>query len=582
MAATLLSSTTRYAPPQQDRVRYVALKNRLWSERASFDASWRELAEYIAPRRVRFTTTDRNRGERRDQFIIDSTARFSARTLASGQHSGLTSPARPWFKLTTPDPGLADAGPVKEWLHIVTDRLRVILAGSNVYNMLPILYGDMGTFGSSAMAIVEDPKTLIRCYAYPLGSWATGLDSRQHPTTFVREYQLTVRQIVETFGRQGREIDWTNISVTVRNLWDQGHYEASVDVCWTVMPNENARPGGLSRHLPWISTYCELGQESGQLLAVKGFHEFPIVAPRWDVTGEDTYGTDCPGMTAIGDVKQLQIMERRKGQAIAKQINPPLQAPETMRSQKPSVFPGDVSYVDLQHAKDGFRPVYEVELNLQNFIADQNLTRQRIQRAYFEDLFLMLAQSEQVQPITAEEVRARQEEKLIVLGPGLERTNDELLSPLIDRTFAIAQRAGLLPDPPDALDGVDLKIEYTSILAEAMKLVGVAGLDRFVSTMGAIAQTYPEVRHKIKPFQLVNDYADMLGVDPRILQTDEDAPAAAPAAAKAVADAQQAQTTALNAKAARDAAAAPLGTDSALDRVVTAAAQQSGGAPPAV
>jgi hypothetical protein len=581
MGATLLSTTSPYAAPRHTRDRYLTLKTRLWSERASFDASWRELADYIAPRRVRFTTTDRNRGERRDQFIIDSTARFSARTLASGLHSGLTSPARPWFKLTTPDPDLAESPDVKIWLHTVTDRLRVFLAGSNVYNMLPILYGDMGTFGSSAMAIVEDPKTLVRCYAYPLGSWATGLDARQRTTTFVREFQLTVRQIVEMFARQGREIDWSVTSTTVRNLWDRGDYEASVDVCWTVMPNEDARPHGFARHLPWISTYCEIGQEARDtMLQVSGFHEFPVVAPRWDVTGEDTYGTDCPGMTAIGDVKQLQIMERRKGQAIAKQINPPLQAPETMRSQKPSVFPGDVSYVDLQHGKDGFRAIYEVELNLANFVADQNLTRQRIQRAYFEDLFLMLAQSQQVQPITAAEVAARQEEKLIVLGPVLERTNDELLSPLIDRTYAIAARAGLLPEPPDALDGVELKIEYTSILAEAMKLVGVAGLDRFVSTIGAIAQTYPEVRHKIKPFQLVNDYADMLGVDPRILQTDEDATAAAQAEAQAQKDAADAVNNAANAKAARDAAAAPLGTNSALDRVVTtAAAQQPGGVP---
>ena len=51
------------------------------------------------------------------------------------------------------------------------------------------------------------------------------------------------------------------------------------------------------------------------------------MVPRWDVTGDDSYGTWSPGLIALGDVKQLQLMQRRKAQAIEKAINPPLVGP---------------------------------------------------------------------------------------------------------------------------------------------------------------------------------------------------------------------------------------------------------------
>jgi hypothetical protein len=145
---------------------------------SGFDSHWGELAEYIIPRRTRFWTGDKERGDKRNQKIIDSTARFSARTLASGLHAGLTSPARPWMKLTTPDPDLAKFGPVKEWLHEVTMRMLTVFAQTNLYNAFPVVYGDLGVFGTAAVGILPDSKDLFRCYPYALGSFALGLNTR--------------------------------------------------------------------------------------------------------------------------------------------------------------------------------------------------------------------------------------------------------------------------------------------------------------------------------------------------------------------------------------------------------------------
>src|SRR6266850_1681778 len=166
-----MATATEYTSDLTKCQQYERIRSQLYLERTSFESHWRELGDYILPRRTRFFITDKNRGERRSQKIIDSTATFAARTLRSGMHAGLTSPARPWMKLTVPDPDLAEFGTVKEWLHTVTQRMLTLFAKSNLYNVLPMVYGDMGVFAIGAMAVLDDTRDLFRCYSYPVGSY---------------------------------------------------------------------------------------------------------------------------------------------------------------------------------------------------------------------------------------------------------------------------------------------------------------------------------------------------------------------------------------------------------------------------
>ena len=159
----------------------------LRSERESFMPHWRDLSDYVMPRRARYTIAERNKGDRRNKKIIDSTATLAMRNLMAGMMSGLTSPARPWFSLTTPDPSLGEFGPVKTWLDDVTKRMRTIFLKSNLYNALPLLYCDQGLFGTSAMAVLEDDQDVIRCYSFPIGSYCLAQSHRHTVDTFVRE-----------------------------------------------------------------------------------------------------------------------------------------------------------------------------------------------------------------------------------------------------------------------------------------------------------------------------------------------------------------------------------------------------------
>jgi hypothetical protein len=240
------------------------------TERSSFDTHWREISDFLQPRRSRFSVSDRNRGDRRNQNIIDSTGTFALRTLSSGLHAGLTSPSRPWFRLGLPDPDLAKHKPVQAWLHEVARRMAIVFAGSNLYNALPTVYGDMGLFGTAAMALLPDEKDLIRGYVYPVGSYNLGLDNRGMVTTFTREYEQSVRQTVEDFGGEygrpllpGAMIDWSNLSTAVKDHWDRGNYEVPVRVLWVITPNPEYRPDNpRSKYMRFTSCHVEITGES--------------------------------------------------------------------------------------------------------------------------------------------------------------------------------------------------------------------------------------------------------------------------------------------------------------------------------
>ena len=520
---------------QSKKQKYEILRGQLDYERQSFKSHWQDLADYITPRRARFFVTDANRGERKNQKIIDSTATLAVRTLSSGMMSGITSPARPWFKLSTDNPSFNEIGAVKEWLHDSSQRMSAVFLKSNLYNSLPLLYKDLGTFGTGCIAVLPNDDKVIHTQSFPIGSYWIGKDSTGKVNVFMREFRMTVDQLIEQFGyegsRDGKPV-WDRFSAFVKSEWDKNNRQTWVDVRHVVMPNDEYDPRRLhSKYKKFISCYYEAGTAAGntqsvsltaddKLLSEKGFNYFPILCPRWEVSGEDVYATDCPGMTALGDIKQLQIGEKRAAQAIEKMVNPPMSAPISMKGSKLSTLPGDVSYVADASGQQGFKPVHEVNPRIAELEGKQEQVRQRIRKAFFEDLFLMLSNIDRRQ-ITAREIEARHEEKLLALGPVLEQLNIDLLDPLIDITFYEMLERNMFAPIPEELKGVPLKIEYISVMAQAQKLVGISGIERFSGFVAQVAGLNPEVLDKYDLDQAIDVYGDITSIPPSLIRTDD-------------------------------------------------------------
>lgn len=490
--------------------------NALKTERSSWDAHWREIAELMSPRLSRFNVTDANDGKKKHGKTHDNTAIFAARTLAAGMMSGITSPARPWFALGLEDSDLAESGQVKAWLHEVTLKLRRVMAASNTYNTLHSAYRELGLFGTWADILVPDFENILHHYPLTVGQYSLAADEKGVVNTLAREVRMTVEQCVRMFGRDA-------VSQTVRNLYDNGQYTPWVSVYHLITPRRDRDTRKRdARNMPFRSVWFEAASNSGEdkPLRDSGFNRFPALCPRWDVTGEDVYGSS-PGMDALGDTKQLQFQQLRKAQAIDYQVAPPLQVPTSYKDQANNRMPGGVMYVDQVGAGGGVRSAFEVNLRLDYLLADIQDVRERIRQAFYADLFLMLASQPANSRMTATEVAERHEEKLLMLGPVLERLHNELLSPLIDYAFDRLLEAGALPPIPRELQGVaEIKVEFISILAQAQRMTATNGTERLLTTTMAMANARPEVLDKINFDQVVDDFAEAFGVNPEIVVPD--------------------------------------------------------------
>jgi len=507
----------------------------LKSERSSFIPLYRELSDYHLSHRGRFLTSDRNKGHKRNTRQINNTSRLSARTLASGMMAGITSPARPWFRLGTGNSDLAEIASVKEWLHKVQNIMYRVFAGSNIYNSLHMLYSELGVFGTAPMGVFADFDSVIWCKPYTVGSYVLGTNEKNIVDTFYREYEISVAQCIKQFGKE-------NCSNQVNQMWDKGNSESWIKIVHAIEPNDDRDSNSpLSTDMKFRSVYYEAdrghGADEDKFLRESGFKTFPILAPRWDLTGEDIYAPDCPGMTVLGDTKTLQLAEKRSYQALDKVVSPPLQGPSSLRNKIEGGVVGANDIVFNDEAGNGLKSIYDFRPDMAAIDRKIQDAEDRIKRGFYEDLFLMLANSDRRQ-ITAREVAEKHEEKLLMLGPVLERLHTELLDPLIDRTFQMLQEAGVLPTPPEELQDQELNTTYISVLAQAQRLVATGSIERVSQFAGNLAAIWPEARHKVDSLQAVDDYAEALGVNPKIIRSDDQANAIVAAEKEALAKAQ--------------------------------------------
>lgn len=487
------------------------------SVRLSFWAHWGQLAEVYLPRRYKWFVTPNqyNKGAQINQSIIDETGVIAARTLASGMMSGLTSPTKPWFKLGLHDLQKVDFGPAKVWLAECERRILRVLSESNFYQALGTLYHDNAVFGSAALLIYEDAQDVIRCYNPCLGEFFFDADARLSVGTFAREFTLNLQQLVQQFGLD-------NVSPSSAQGYKSGGATRTQEVVvqHMVEPNtliyDGEQPLGylVPKKFKFREVYWEINAQGGALLQASGFNEQPFVGARWDTVSNDAYGRS-PGMDALPATKQLQIEQRRKGQAIDKIVNPPMVASVSMKNEPASILPGAITYVSNME-KDGFKPAYMVNPNLQDMREDIIEVQNRIKQVFFVDLFMMISQLETVR--TATEIDARREEKLIQLGPVIERFENEVLDPIIDRVFTIMVRRGLLPPAPPEIQGQALNIQYVSMLAEAQRAASTAAIERLLALVGNLAGVKPDALDNVDVDEAIDYYADALSVPPDIIR----------------------------------------------------------------
>ncbi|MDR1490662.1 MAG: head-tail connector protein [Desulfovibrio sp.] len=501
---------------QEEMNHFIRRLKRLEGERKKgWESHWRDLSRNFLPRRARFLDAgeDTNSGEEKN-FLETGLGIRALRSLANGMQSGITSPARPWFSLTFADKDLAETADAKLWLQDTYTKMVALFAQSNFYDQVHILYSELACFGTGAVIIEKDPGTTVRCRTLTAGEYALDAGEDGRVDTLYRRIRMTPRQIVQAWPDTCPE--------SIRDLARQDSVNW-LTILHAVEPNkETVRASLKGNERPWRSVFIVLEGAAREVLEDSGYYEFPALCPRWVVTGSDVYGAS-PAMDALADCRQLQKFTEDGRIALEVEVLPPMLVAQGAVDGPLDLSPRAINYTSsLTQGQDVARPLTNSRANLQGLAADKAELKDEIQRHFHNNLFLMM--SDEDKRMTATEVAERNAEKMLMLGPVLDRLRSELFQPLIERVYGIMDRAGLIAFPPPVLAGQKFKVEFISILAQAQKQAGLAAIDQLILRAGQLAQlkNSPEPLEKLNTDKIIETYADLLGTPPDLLLSGDE------------------------------------------------------------
>lgn len=546
--------------------KFAAMK----SEGESWLSTWREIQPYVAPHRGYFNNQPNNGSKIDHKTLMKSVGPRSLLTLAAGLTSGLTSPSRPWFKLTLPDPELMKFEPVKYWLEEVEKRMLATFARSNIYSNFTAMYEEIGAFSTAAMILLDDPYTIIRGRHFTAGEYYIDQDDRNRVNTFAREWAMTTDQMIAAFGEE-------NVSDKIRSEKKNGK-NGWHTVRHMILPNgkyTGAAKDGLG--MKFSSYYFEAnGEDDGKLLGQGGYRTFPVISPRWGLSRpSDVYGRSAPGWLELGNLREVQKLEKDYLTSLALVNKPPMLKPSSLKGAVQMV-PGGVTPDDSANPSGGVRPAFQIRPDLAAMQQKIEKLEAEIRSGFFVDLFLMLNSQDNPQ-MTATEIYQRNAERLQVVSPLLESFQNEGLKPTIDRAFDIMMEKNALPPPPAELQGMELDVEYISPLAQAQKMLGTTSIEQGVRFVGSVLEVAPEVRDIVDFDEAARQHLNMDGVSPKIIRSPEAVDSIRKARAEQEAQAKAMEQAAVLANGAKTLSDTKVGGGSALDVVLSGIAGNPSG-----
>ncbi len=491
-------------------IHLVKRKNKLKAQRGTWESHWQDLTNFVLPNDSDFNLK-RSKGDKRTTLVYDSTAIHANEMLAAGLHGMLTNPASNWFSLRIKDnDDFSDNSEAKQWLEETTNVILSELSAPAVAfpSHIHEYYLSLCSIGTACMFIGEpSAREGISFRAIHIDEIFIAENADGIIDTVFRSFKMTVRQIVQKWGEK-------SLSPRIQKMYENQEFDKEVELLHCVYPRDDIDKGKkAATMLPVASVYID--EKEKHVLAEGGFDEMPFMVSRWSKTVSEVFGRS-PAMTALPDIKMLQEIMKTTIKAAQKVVDPPLLVPDDGVLGPVRTIPGGLNYY---RASSGARiePLLTGG-NIGLSYEMMNDLRERIRTTFFLDQL----QFQGAPRMTATEVVERTERTLRLLGPTLGRLQSEFLGPMIERIYGVLVRAGRLPEPPESIAEQELKIEYVSPLARAQRQTETQGIMRTLEFVGPIAGIDPQAAQIIKGADTVRHIAELNGVPPILLKSNDE------------------------------------------------------------
>jgi len=503
--------------------------------------TFKECTYWTIPHRLPFLTGEQH-GKRNNNHIVDPTHILALRSGVAGFLEGNTSSTRSWFIYKHQDPTMDQIAPVRAWFDAFNRRCLYNSQASNLYHAMGEFYYEY-LINNTAVLFKEKRDNKMFFTSLPVGSYRllSGLDGRADTLIYIRK--MSVKNVVDGYGQydeNGAPI-WDNFSGYVKEAYCANAYSEEIDVVTIIErnPEYNAKQIELGKNRAYISVTYEApsGQTSSKyrnnhlwetevygankFLKIGYFKNKPFLAAKTS-SGAYPYGERGPTLDAMGVIKSLNKNRINKDKALQQLTDPTFMGPANFRKSYLTTNPS--GYVPMSNddiGKGGIKPLFQMSPAVQHLIQDIQDERSIVSKLYYQDFLLYLSQNQKTR--TAEEVRAVESEKQLVVGPNfqsLEWTGNKPLANMIAE-FTLYDDP-FMPPAPKELSGQTIEPTFISLFAQSQRSADLPNIQTFLNMIGAMAPINQQILLKLDTDVLADIYSDRLFLPYGLVRSKED------------------------------------------------------------
>lgn len=514
----MVAQTTPNTEQQQRAEQIIRRFNKIKSKRGTLDSHLQEVAERVVPRKS-YVTVRRQEGQKLITFnteLFDATAVFANQDMAAGLISHLMPPNSRWFALRARDSELNKNPGVKESLAKITTLLHEELAVSNFYNVMYETMIDLGWAGTACVEPKEGKKTALSFKTFHISEFVIVLDSDGQVDTIYYKFKYSARQAKQEWGEE----KLSKCILDALNSTNQVDEDKEFEFIQELRPRADFdKFPAVATRRPIASTI--VGVKDKSIIDEDGYYEMPKLTPRWYVNSNETNGRS-QAMFGLPWIKLLNKIVKNWIEAVELGNRPPTLTPD-------DGFIGPVRFVPgaFWHYRSGLAANQNSirTLDIKSKVKDTkdliNWVEANIKKAFFNDLFVMLAQLTGTH--TAFDISERLQEKHSRIVAPVGRIQTELANGLIARCIGILGRSGKLRGllAPELIDQ-GYEIQYVSKLALALRIIETRSITETFNIVDRIGERNPQVFDNYNDDEIARGVADRFGMPPDMLNSLED------------------------------------------------------------
>lgn len=460
-------------------------------------------------------------GHLRKDKRTNSTAYQALKVTTAGFLESLCPSSRPFILLDVADDSLMNDREIYAWLTKQRNKILLAMDKSGFYEAMASNMLEGFGFGTCPLYIWQDMKTIARCEVDTFGEYRMEKDEYGEICSIYREKWYSAVNINKLFNPENKKPEDVFPRCICNSLARKQPYDKFL-VVHAIEPAKFFRPGAPGAEgAGYESVYfLENGEtKDGKPLARKFFKTKPFEVNRFEVIGNETYGNTVI-KEILGEIEYLQDQAIELAAAVETINKPTLAAPADLRGLGEKLGANKIIYYSQGSNADAIKPIQESFVNIE--MLDKIIIRieERIKEALLNNA--LKAITDITKESTKFEIAKVYEEKMMILGGFTKRFNSKFLRSVVERYWSILDDLGLIDEPPASLPpGMELKVEFTSLLAQAQRSIGASTLEQSLQFLLQAAQVDQGVLDIADFEAYIRTYNRAIGAPPLLLNSKE-------------------------------------------------------------